>query len=69
MVENEMKWESLETTRGSYDWGPADQLVAFATAHHQRVRGHVLAYQELKAELVYSGPPFVLPRVPQRPHR
>ena len=44
-AENAMKWESLEPTRGSYDWGPADELVAFAGQHRQLVRGHVLAWQ------------------------
>lgn len=27
------------------------------------------AYQELKVDLIYSGPPYVLPRVPQKPRR
>jgi endo-1,4-beta-xylanase len=44
-AENVMKWESLEPTRGSYDWGPADELMTFARQHHQRVRGHVLVWQ------------------------
>ena len=44
-AENAMKWETLEPTRGSYNWGPADELVAFAGQHHQRVRGHVLVWQ------------------------
>ncbi|WP_155372969.1 endo-1,4-beta-xylanase [Catellatospora vulcania] len=44
-AENVMKWESLEPTRGTYDWGPADELIAFAKQHNQRVRGHVLVWQ------------------------
>ncbi|MDG4800390.1 endo-1,4-beta-xylanase [Micromonospora sp. WMMD980] len=43
-AENVMKWESLEPTRGTYDWGPADELAAFARQHQQRVRGHVLVW-------------------------
>jgi endo-1,4-beta-xylanase len=43
-AENVMKWESLEPTRGTYNWGPADDLVAFARANNQRVRGHVLVW-------------------------
>jgi endo-1,4-beta-xylanase len=42
--ENVMKWEVVEPTRGTYDWAQADELVAFAQANHQRVRGHVLAW-------------------------
>jgi endo-1,4-beta-xylanase len=44
-AENVMKWENLEPTRGTYKWGPADQLVEFARQNHQRVRGHVLVWQ------------------------
>ncbi|MFI7211281.1 endo-1,4-beta-xylanase [Micromonospora maritima] len=43
-AENAMKWESLEPTRGTYNWGPADELVEFARQHGQRVRGHVLVW-------------------------
>ncbi|MFC7246257.1 endo-1,4-beta-xylanase [Catellatospora aurea] len=43
-AENEMKWESLEPTRGTYNWGPADELIAFAKQNNQRVRGHVLVW-------------------------
>ena len=42
--ENVMKWESVEPTRGTYDWAPADQLVAFAHDNHQLVRGHTLVW-------------------------
>jgi endo-1,4-beta-xylanase len=44
-AENVMKWESLEPTRGTYNWGPADELIAFAKRNNQRVRGHVLVWQ------------------------
>jgi endo-1,4-beta-xylanase len=43
-AENAMKWESLEPTRGTYNWGPADTLVDSAIRNHQLVRGHVLAW-------------------------
>jgi endo-1,4-beta-xylanase len=42
--ENVMKWESVEPTRGTYAWAPADQLVAFARDNHQLVRGHTLVW-------------------------
>jgi endo-1,4-beta-xylanase len=41
---NEMKWASVEATQGTYTWGPADQMVAFATANNERVRGHNLVW-------------------------
>ncbi|KAB1914161.1 endo-1,4-beta-xylanase [Micromonospora sp. AMSO31t] len=43
-AENVMKWESLEPTRGTYNWAPADRLLAFAKQNNQRVRGHVLVW-------------------------
>jgi endo-1,4-beta-xylanase len=41
---NEMKWEVVEPTRGTYDWSGGDRLVAFARQHGQLVRGHVLLW-------------------------
>jgi endo-1,4-beta-xylanase len=43
-AENVMKWEVLEPTQGTYDWSKADELVNFARANGQLVRGHVLAW-------------------------
>jgi endo-1,4-beta-xylanase len=42
--ENVMKWESVEPTRGTYNWTAADGLVDFARAHGQTVRGHTLVW-------------------------
>ena len=42
--ENVMKWESVEPTRGVYDYAAADALVAFAQANGQVVRGHTLVW-------------------------
>jgi endo-1,4-beta-xylanase len=41
---NEMKWETVEPTRGTYDWSGGDRLVQFAQANGQLVRGHTLAW-------------------------
>ncbi|MFI0818193.1 endo-1,4-beta-xylanase [Streptomyces sp. NPDC021098] len=41
---NEMKWESVEPSRGSYNWSGADAVVGFAEAHDMRVRGHTLVW-------------------------
>jgi endo-1,4-beta-xylanase len=43
-AENVMKWDSVEPTRGTYNWAPADQLVKFAQEHGQAVRGHTLMW-------------------------
>ncbi len=42
--ENEMKWDTTEPSRGSFNFGPADQIVGHATAHGQRMRGHTLVW-------------------------
>jgi endo-1,4-beta-xylanase len=54
-AENVMKWESLEPTRGTYNWGPADQLVDFARRNKQLVRGHVLVWQNQLPSWLTTG--------------
>ena len=41
---NEMKWQVVEPQQGTFNWTGADNLVNFAEAHHQRVRGHTLVW-------------------------
>ncbi len=41
---NAMKWQLVEPTEGKFDWSGADQLVAFAHANHQLIRGHTLLW-------------------------
>ncbi|MEV4482066.1 endo-1,4-beta-xylanase [Micromonospora coxensis] len=54
-AENVMKWESLEPTRGNYDWAPADAFVDFARRNDQRVRGHVLVWHNQLPGWLTSG--------------
>ncbi|SCF05789.1 endo-1,4-beta-xylanase [Micromonospora coriariae] len=54
-AENAMKWESLEPTRGVYDWAAADQLVEFARRNKQSVRGHVLVWHNQLPTWLTSG--------------
>ncbi|MEU7172296.1 endo-1,4-beta-xylanase [Micromonospora sp. BL1] len=54
-AENVMKWESLEPTRGTYNWGPADELIDFARKNNQRVRGHVLVWHNQLPAWLTSG--------------
>jgi endo-1,4-beta-xylanase len=41
---NEMKWQVVEPQQGTFNWTGADNLVNFAEAHGQRVRGHTLVW-------------------------
>jgi endo-1,4-beta-xylanase len=43
-AENVMKWDTLEPQQGVFNYGPADQLIAFAAEHRIAVRGHVLVW-------------------------
>ncbi|CAG2182252.1 unnamed protein product, partial [Oppiella nova] len=42
--ENEMKWGFLETSKGKYEWGNADKLVALAEQHNMKFRGHTFLW-------------------------
>ena len=54
-AENVMKWGLLEPTRGTYDWKAADELIDFARKNNQRVRGHVLVWQNQLPKWLTDG--------------
>ncbi|MGC9665374.1 endo-1,4-beta-xylanase [Planosporangium sp. 12N6] len=43
-AENEMKWDTTEPSRGTFNFGPGDQIVNHALSHGQRVRGHTTVW-------------------------
>jgi endo-1,4-beta-xylanase len=53
--ENVMKWQVVEPTQGVLDFSQADQLVAFAQANHQRVRGHTLVWHNQLPNWLTTG--------------
>ncbi|WP_406219129.1 endo-1,4-beta-xylanase [Streptomyces canus] len=52
---NAMKWGSVEPTRGGYNWAEADQIVNFAEAHGQQVRGHTLVWHSQNPSWLTNG--------------
>jgi endo-1,4-beta-xylanase len=53
---NEMKWDTTEPSNGSYNFGPGDQIVSYASSHGMRVRGHNLVWQNQLPSWVSSLP-------------
>ncbi|QNP68560.1 endo-1,4-beta-xylanase [Streptomyces roseirectus] len=43
-AENEMKWQTVEPSRGSFNFGPGDRIANQATSHGQRLRGHTMVW-------------------------
>jgi endo-1,4-beta-xylanase len=53
--ENVMKWETVEPQRGVTDYRAAEELMRFARAHHQVVRGHTLVWHSQLPQWLTSG--------------
>jgi endo-1,4-beta-xylanase len=52
---NEMKWQVVEPTQGTYDWSGGDRLVSFAEQHGQLVRGHTLLWHNQLPNWLTTG--------------
>jgi endo-1,4-beta-xylanase len=53
---NEMKWDTTEPSNGTFNFGPGDQIVAYAQANGERVRCHNLVWQSQLPSWVSSLP-------------
>jgi len=51
---NEMKWETTEPSRNTFNFGPGDTIVNHALAHNMKVRGHTLVWHSQLAPWVNS---------------
>jgi endo-1,4-beta-xylanase len=52
---NEMKWQVVEPTQGTFDWSGADNLVNFAETNRARVRGHTLLWHNQLPNWLTTG--------------
>ncbi|HEX8922567.1 MAG TPA: endo-1,4-beta-xylanase [Pyrinomonadaceae bacterium] len=54
-AENVMKWGAIRPNRQTYNFGPGDQLIAFARKHKMKVRGHTLLWSEYNPAWLAKG--------------
>lgn len=55
VLENEMKWDSLQPSEGSYSFDQANAMVDAARANGMLVRGHVLVWFDQTPDWVFQG--------------
>ncbi|MGY1737465.1 endo-1,4-beta-xylanase [Geodermatophilus sp. SYSU D00684] len=53
--ENQMKWEFIHPERDRWNFGPADEIVAFARQNNQVVRGHTLLWHSQNPAWLEQG--------------
>ena len=53
---NEMKWDTTEPSNGTFNFTPGDQIVAYAKANSEQVRGHNLVWDSQLPSWVTSLP-------------
>ncbi|MCM3874323.1 MAG: endo-1,4-beta-xylanase [Pyrinomonadaceae bacterium] len=54
-AENVMKWGGIRPAQDKFNFGPGDQVVAFAVAHKMKVRGHCLLWSEYNPAWLAKG--------------
>lgn len=52
--ENEMKWQTIEGSQGSFNYGPGDAIVNFANQRGGKIKGHTLVWHSQLASWVNS---------------
>jgi endo-1,4-beta-xylanase len=53
--ENALKWAAVRPSRGVFNFGPGDRVVAFAREHRMKVRGHCLVWGKYNPAWLSKG--------------
>ena len=53
--ENVMKWGAIRPAQDKFNFGPGDEVVAFAQSHKMKVRGHCLLWSEYNPVWLSKG--------------
>ncbi len=54
-AENALKWAAIRPDRGTFNFKPGDEVVAFAKQHKMKVRGHTLLWSEYNPAWLTKG--------------
>jgi len=55
VAEYTMKWGTIRPDRGTFNFGPGDELVKFAENNKMMVRGHTLAWHQSVPQWLENG--------------
>jgi endo-1,4-beta-xylanase len=53
--EDQMKFDALEPTEGTFTYGTADPIVSFAVTNHMKVRGHTLVWHRQNPSWLFTN--------------
>ena len=51
---NDLKWDTTEPSQGNFNFGPADNIEAFAQAHNIKMRGHTFVWHQQVPNWVFQ---------------
>lgn len=51
---NDLKWDTTEKTEGNFNFGPGDNILAFAQAHNIKMRGHTFVWHQQVPNWVFQ---------------
>ena len=52
---NDLKWDTTERTEGNFNFGPGDNILAFAQSHNIKMRGHTFVWHNQVPAWVFQN--------------